>query len=428
MRLCSLRLLLILLGSATLAESVLRLEGEGYARLGGPSGLRVIERVTALGGEVLSYWDNHGGWAEWEFDLPAEGTYALSFRYGAGTETRRRLDLDGKPPHPACGAVRFPATGAYTNHALCALADADGNAVVLALRAGRHVLRLTNVDSTGLALDAILVHRPDLPLTDLPLSAAAAAALAELLPSTPTTPPVNSAARLGKGLVQATFTGGIPGQIGVADTVFAVLTTGLSQPAENSRRVQTANLLVHAADAAGVHWLLITDGRAVYLIAAASPAGPAPFSLRPHAYRHAGQVLQVATWHRQDGQVCYPALGLEMGSASAWVVGGASVSALVDLRPSAGDPAALSLSSPARVTAVKLCPETWRDTGLRMTTETTATSDTLQATSEHLPGLAAFYGYATFEVRFDWQGDLLRRCELRDQRSGECLRLDGAAP
>ncbi|NLF17340.1 MAG: hypothetical protein GX595_08790, partial [Lentisphaerae bacterium] len=173
MRRPALLLAIALIAGATArpAETPRRLEGEDYARSGGPGKLRVITREQALGGKVLSYWDDHGTWAEWDLDLPAAATVAISFRYAATNPTERRLEIDGAVPHPAAAALRFPATGSYTAMDLWTLVDDRGEAAAVALDAGRHRLRLTNVDSTGLALDAVLLHAPDQPLSDQALPA-----------------------------------------------------------------------------------------------------------------------------------------------------------------------------------------------------------------------------------------------------------------
>jgi hypothetical protein len=319
--------------------------------------------------------------------------------------------------------VRFPATGAYTKHDVCTLVDAAGAAALLDLAAGKHVLRLTNVASTGLAMDAILVHPPTLPFTDQPLPDAEAAALRELVPVGPATAPVSDDTRLAKGRVLAAFAAGHPHAVCVAETLFFVDAHDGQTPAE-SAHLRTAALSVHRAVRDGVLCVLITDGQAAYLVTAASPPRPAPLELRPHAYRRGGQLVRLAAWRGRDGQPYYPALGLDTGPAPAWTLGTAHVAAVPDLLPAKrATGTVLTPAALARVTVVKLSPAAWRESGLEATVTTDGAIDTICSSRQGLPGLAAFYGYADFELRFEWHGDTLARCDLTETRSGERLPL-----
>lgn len=104
-----------------------------------------------------------GDWSEYDFEVPATGTYFVWFRYGAlnklwgtddiGTDERTTIRLDGGKRIPL---RHLPDTGGWRvrkwSPSACARVD---------LTAGKHVLRWTNDKGPGLDIDAMaLVDDP----------------------------------------------------------------------------------------------------------------------------------------------------------------------------------------------------------------------------------------------------------------------------
>lgn len=402
--------LLILLALTARAETVLRIEGEDRAREGGPGRLRVIEREGAFGGQVLSYWDDHGTWAEWEIEVPAAGVYALSFRYAAVADTDRRLEIDGRVPAGLPGSIRFPPTGGYGLFDMHTLADGEGRPRLFELAEGRHTLRLTNVESIGLALDAILLHAPGLRFTDQPLPPAEAADWQSRLLSAAAAPVV-APDRLAKGMVAATFAADGVVSLAVADTLFS-----LAGERAETAVFQTRHLLVHRTVLASGRRYVLTDGQAAYVVVV--PGGG--FGLSPQTYRSEGRLLHPATWRLGDGRVFIPALGIAGEASADWRLGAAQISAVPALFPENG---ALRFAEAGRVAALKLAPASWRESGMQLELARDGNVDVLRSSAQILPGIAAFYDYADFEIRFSWEGDRLVACELTDLASGERLSL-----
>lgn len=423
---------LIAIATARPAEAPRRLEGEDHARAGGPGKLRVLAREQALGGKVLSYWDDHGTWAEWDLDLPVAATLAITFRYASTYPTERRLEVDGAVPHPSAAALRFPATGSYTTMDLWTLADDGGEAVALALAAGRHRLRLTNVDSTGLALDAMLLHPPDQPLADQALPAAAAAAALALLPpaaGVTADAAASGGATWGLGRVMGTLEAGRLSALAVADAILR-LPAAAGTPAR-PRRLHTANLALHHDAGGDLHRLLITDGLTAFLVLAADAPREMPPALVPEAYRRDGRVLRLATWRDARGAAVSPAMGLPAAASSWWTLGSAGVWAEPALRPVVdGTRDSLGWATPTRLAVARISPAAWRETALQPTVTWDGDRAVIRSTARRLPGLEAFYGYRDAELHLEWSAAGLHACRLVDPTSGETIAvpLGPAAP
>jgi len=158
------------------AEGVV-IEAERHARSSGP--LRTIRfegdhgrgwghywAATASDSECLSAFGK-GGWAEWEFEAPAAGRYAIGLRLQRARSVGRpfsewELTLDGQPLRQGLETVAIPATGTpgdlfYPGDVpqFKDFAVADGE--TFALAKGKHVLRITKRHEYLEALDQIVV-------------------------------------------------------------------------------------------------------------------------------------------------------------------------------------------------------------------------------------------------------------------------------
>lgn len=100
---------------------------------------RVI--YNAVGGES---WREPGQWVSWEIDIPEDGMYKIAFKYlqvyKVGSNTYRRLEIDGKVPFKELENLSFPFSQRWANKTV---ADDKGNPYLLYLTKGRHVIRLS---------------------------------------------------------------------------------------------------------------------------------------------------------------------------------------------------------------------------------------------------------------------------------------------
>ncbi|MDP6118748.1 MAG: hypothetical protein QGG53_43350 [Planctomycetota bacterium] len=139
------------------------LQAESYSKQEGGI-VDVRDDRMATWGKMITRWHSHIGHAlEWSFEIPADGNYKIIFRYAtAGTETRRRLKLDGKRVEGMPDEIEFERTGGYgTDHRhwrFKTLETAEEKEVVVPLKAGKHTIRMTNLGD-GLGMDFILLVR-----------------------------------------------------------------------------------------------------------------------------------------------------------------------------------------------------------------------------------------------------------------------------
>ena len=116
------------------------------AVLSGPLALSNVPGYTGTG--FADYQRSSGDYVEFPIEVPADGSYALGFRYANGSSSDRPLELrvDGTV---LTGRLSFAPTGDWRMWK-----TASQPAV---LTAGRHAVRLTSVGSNGPNLDALSV-------------------------------------------------------------------------------------------------------------------------------------------------------------------------------------------------------------------------------------------------------------------------------
>ena len=411
----SFQLLIAALVSAAQTQTI-RVEGESYSRLGGPSQIRVVERSTASGGKVVSYWEEQGVWLEWEFGVPKAGAYAVSFRYACRwPDSHRRVEIDGNLPNQAGEAVRFGTTGDWAKHAVHTLGDENGVPIVLKLGAGKHRIRLSNVNSRGLAIDVIFVHDPAEKFADVALAEAEIATFRPLTLAQPVTQPTLNEREMCLGNVKARFDSGGLTSVWVTQTLFEVPIPAKARPSPKTRLGRTASLLARLQRHQSWWQLYVTDGQAFFVVVASPTARKHRVAFWPRAYSKGARLWESVVW-RNDVGAHYPLQASVRNPATCWRVGQARVWGSAAFTPSAH---AMHFAEPSRVAAVKICPVRWQEKGLAVK----ATPDAVLSSAEDYPGLAAFYGYGRFEVTFGWEGDSLRRCEVEDRGSRKHVQL-----
>jgi len=126
-------------------DDMIRIEGEDFVAQGGGE-VRFYQPVNASG-KSFSHWNRSvGHWLEWELAVPSNGEYVIYARYTTNLRGRSRsLTIDGATPSPAYEKIAFPCTGGWSltedNWAFKKLGP------TVTLTAGKHRLRMTNLDS-----------------------------------------------------------------------------------------------------------------------------------------------------------------------------------------------------------------------------------------------------------------------------------------
>jgi len=154
------------------AGTVLVVQGEDFSAQGGGK-VVVTDKKRAAVGKCFYRWDNIGQWIEWTDDAPADGFYNLSICYCSQLDKgRRKLKINGRVQEPFAPMV-FPSTGGWANGSddwrlLTAPNPVSGKPLLVELRRGRNVLRLTNTNGRGVNVDYLAVTSPDVkPTRDL---------------------------------------------------------------------------------------------------------------------------------------------------------------------------------------------------------------------------------------------------------------------
>ncbi|MGC9318126.1 MAG: carbohydrate binding domain-containing protein [Armatimonadota bacterium] len=131
-----------------------RVQAEEIADQGGGA-VQIRDDKVAADGLCFSHWDDAGHWVEWALPVAADGRYLLAVRYCSQESVRRSVSLDGEE----LGEFSFPSTGGFSSEANDwaheVLKSDDGRPLVFDLRAGEHLLRMSNADGNGMNLDYV---------------------------------------------------------------------------------------------------------------------------------------------------------------------------------------------------------------------------------------------------------------------------------
>ncbi len=142
----------------------LRVQAEDFSGQTGGEVEVTADKVDAVGRSFL-HWDQPGHAVEYNVEIPVAGAYALTLRYcTADEQARRAILVDGALPDASLGACNLPWTGGWSSTAsdwrLMTVPGADGKPFRFHLTAGRHTLRLVNVQGSA-NLDWLSLHDPD---------------------------------------------------------------------------------------------------------------------------------------------------------------------------------------------------------------------------------------------------------------------------
>lgn len=105
--------------------------------------------------DIIVSWNNAGHKLEWKFYIATDGDYQVVFRYchNRGGATYRQLLIDGKSPGKSFDKIKLDATGGWSKSANdwrnLVIKDESGNVALVNLKAGVHLLSITNLGGDG---------------------------------------------------------------------------------------------------------------------------------------------------------------------------------------------------------------------------------------------------------------------------------------
>ena len=145
--------------------TVVVVQAEDFTGQGGGE-IRIGDNKRGSIGKAFASWDGVGHWLEYTFDVPADGYYNLTLCYcSALALCERKLAVNGQEQEPFALLV-FPGTGGWANGSddwqlYTAPNPVADHPLLVKLRKGKNVLRLTNTNGRGVNLDYLAVHSPD---------------------------------------------------------------------------------------------------------------------------------------------------------------------------------------------------------------------------------------------------------------------------
>lgn len=416
--------IIIILFCVNACAATIQIEGENYTKVGGPSQIRIVERATASAGKVVSYWEEQGVWLEWEFDVPVSGSYVITFRYACGySDTYRRIEIDGKLPSKNCENVRFETTGSWPQHSMFTLCNEQGNPLVISLSKGRYCLKMTNVNSRGLAIDLIYVHDPRTKFIDVGVTESDVQPFKPLMLEQSVKEAILTQDKMSFGLVNAVFDSGGFSSVYAGSALFT--SSAVSSMTEKPILKKTKNLLIRMQVSGNIKQIYVTDGRAFYIVYVYpdSPMGRIP--VWPRFLKSEGNIKVISEWKSETGAFNF--LSDNRGVPSQWwSAGDFQMNATGKIYPVAEqNNKYIVFEKPGRICALKIMPKQWADaTGLNVGVKSDRNFDTLVSSVKDFPALSAFYEYGRFTLSFEWTEKTLNRCTVKDLTSGEVIQLD----
>lgn len=132
----------------------------------GGGAVKISSSKRAAVGKAFLGWDTVGHWLEWKFTVPAEGYYHLTVCYCSQDDKAERLIAIGGVEQEPFAPLILPATGGYSNASDdwrlgTAMNPVSGNPLLVKLKAGENVLRLTNANGRAANFNYLAVTSPD---------------------------------------------------------------------------------------------------------------------------------------------------------------------------------------------------------------------------------------------------------------------------
>jgi hypothetical protein len=156
------------------ANTVVLIQAEDFSGQGGGT-VSSVSNKTATVGAAVSQWNALGHWLEFTVEAPVEGYYCLGLVYCAEANTERVLQVDGEAQEPYA-PLNLEATGGWSRGSddwrLYVLPNpATDRPLLIRLKTGKNVLRLTNSIGGGANLDYLAIFSPDVQPTRESLAA-----------------------------------------------------------------------------------------------------------------------------------------------------------------------------------------------------------------------------------------------------------------
>jgi hypothetical protein len=121
-------------------------------------------------GKTVYGWDTLGHWLEWTVNAPTEGYYYLTLCYCSPMDKiEREITVNGDVQEPFAPMV-FPSTHGWANDSdnwslFTALNPVTQQPLLLKLKQGKNVIRLTNMNGRGISVNYLAVTSPDVKAT-----------------------------------------------------------------------------------------------------------------------------------------------------------------------------------------------------------------------------------------------------------------------
>jgi Heparinase II/III-like protein/Alginate lyase len=145
--------------------TVIVVQAEDVSGQGGGT-VRITDKKRGIVGKAFASWDSVGHWLEYTFDVPAEGYYSLTLCYcSALAQCERQIEVNGEIQDPLAPLV-FPGSGGWANGSddwqlYTAPNPVADHPLLIKLKKGKNVIRMTNTNGRGVNLDYLAVHSPD---------------------------------------------------------------------------------------------------------------------------------------------------------------------------------------------------------------------------------------------------------------------------
>ncbi len=151
------------------ANTVAVVAGPDFSSEGGGN-IKIATDKIGAAGNVLYGWDTLGHWIEWNVNVPTEGYYCLTLCYCSPMDQiDRQIMIDGEVQEPYAPMV-FPSTRGWSGDTddwrlFTAQNPISNQPLLLKLKQGKNVIRLTNMNSRGINVNYLAVTSPDVKVT-----------------------------------------------------------------------------------------------------------------------------------------------------------------------------------------------------------------------------------------------------------------------
>ncbi|MEK7413276.1 MAG: heparinase II/III family protein [Planctomycetota bacterium] len=147
------------------AGTVVAINATAMSGQGGGT-VKITDKKRAIVGKAFSSWDALGHWLEWKFTVPADGYYNLTVCYCSQDKVAERIiTINGEEQEPFAPLL-LPGTGGWANGSDdwrlgTAINPTNEKPLLLKLKSGENVIRLTNSNGNGANFNYVAITSPD---------------------------------------------------------------------------------------------------------------------------------------------------------------------------------------------------------------------------------------------------------------------------